>query len=245
MNVKQKLLVTAVFVLILYVIALLLAHRFWSTKTISHKWILIHPPGHTQTLMTVTMPGTEDEIWEIVGKHNHSGLLQLRDVEGHKRAEYSVSNGMRHGRVILWSRDGQRIMESSYASNQLNGAYTTWSTDGSLSHKGAYVDGKPTGRHISWYRKGAMARKQFRTNGLLHGPSQIWDRSGRLIEDALYEMGKPTSGRIITEWDGEGEPTVIDVVESDDRAEGETERSESNISIIATESDSYTSGAPD
>ena len=70
--------------------------------------------------------------------------------------EYSVRNGLKHGRLVEWYKSGEKELEESWEDGILDGLWKTWREDGTKSLEIIFKDGKE------------ISRKQWGSDGKLN-----------------------------------------------------------------------------
>ncbi|MDA3882204.1 MAG: hypothetical protein PF481_02875 [Bacteroidales bacterium] len=77
-------------------------------------------------------------------------------INGEKREEYHLKNGMRHGPCRMWHVNGNKKTECNYFENLYDGEFIEWFDDGTKNYEGFFNKGQASGSWKFYNRDGSL-----------------------------------------------------------------------------------------
>ena len=125
--------------------------------------------------------------------HYDEGLLHGNLIEyntaGTKISQIPYKQGVKEGKALWFTDQGQLFRSSDFQNDQLHGKYEEFYPNGVVKSEVSYTDGVREGVETHYFDDGAIKSTTFFAKGLLHGPKKEWDRDGRLIYQGNFHQG--------------------------------------------------------
>ena len=108
---------------------------------------------------------------------------------GQMRERVPLMDGLRHGLVQTWHRNGIAASEESYVNGRLHGVCRQWDEAGNLLGEFIMVQG--SGVQREWYSNGRIKLEISTVAGKFCGQNRIWLRDGTLLSECYFLGGRP------------------------------------------------------
>ncbi|MFO7868653.1 MAG: hypothetical protein R6U95_05075 [Bacteroidales bacterium] len=116
------------------------------SENLEKKVVSVHP-NNTPALIEYYKSGdTTDNPAKIVRYY----------INGEKREEYYLKDGMRHGSSTMWHINGNKKTECHYYENLYDGEFTEWFDDGTKNYEGFFDKGQASGTWKFYNRDGSL-----------------------------------------------------------------------------------------
>lgn len=110
---------------------------------------------------------------------------------GQVRERIPLQDGLRHGRVQTWHRNGVPASEEFYVNGRLHEIGRQWDETGKLL--GEFTLDQGTGVQREWHDNGRIKVEVSLVAGRFCGPSRIWLRDGTLLSERFFLQDRPVS----------------------------------------------------
>jgi len=137
--------------------------------------------------------GTTNLFTGIELNHHTNGVLKLR---------LPFTNGVPHGRRIMWHPNSQKESEGDFKAGARSGLWNSWFPNGKQDKQGTFVNGKPDGLQIFWHTNGVKSVEWVHKEGYPHGEMKSYHQNGRPNQQGAFREGKQTGNWIA--WDEDG-----------------------------------------
>ena len=104
-------------------------------------------------------------IFFFLSATSFSQLHTYRWVNGKKKAEGVVKEGIEQGKWVFWSIDGVIQQEVNYKDGLFDGKYTNYNDQGKKSEEGFFVKSKKEGVCRMWNDNGKLTMVGYNKNG--------------------------------------------------------------------------------
>ena len=137
--------------------------------------------------------GTTNLFTGIELNHHTNGVFKL---------QLPFTNGVPHGRRIMWHLNGQKESEGDFENGARAGLWKTWYPSGQLDKQGKFVNGRPEGLQIFWHTNGIKSVEWMHQDGIPHGEMKAYHPNGKLKQKGAYLKGRQ-NGQWMA-WDKQG-----------------------------------------
>lgn len=110
---------------------------------------------------------------------------------GQMRARVPLMDGLRHGVVQTWHRNGIAASEESYVNGRLHGVCRQWDDSGKLLGEYTMIQG--IGVQQEWHDNGRIKLEVSTVAGKFCGRNRIWLRDGTLLSERYFLRGRPVT----------------------------------------------------
>lgn len=107
--------------------------------------------------------------------------------DGGKKVIRSIKDGVEHGQVILFHKNGQKNEERYYTMGKKDGQWTSWSEEGVKIAEASWKDDKKHGYWYVWDHNGVKRYEMFYREGEKAGTWFMWNEEGELVNKREYE----------------------------------------------------------
>ncbi len=118
------------------------------------------------------------------------GTVKEWEKNGQKTHEATFENGKQTGTEKQWFANGRKKLEITYQNGMPHGVCTEWHKTGGKKSEGYFENGKEEGEHQWWYYTGDKDQQVFYKNGLAEGMVTNWYQNGGLKLQSEYLNGK-------------------------------------------------------
>jgi len=137
--------------------------------------------------------GTTNLFTGIELNHHTNGVLKLR---------LPFTNGVPHGRRIMWHPNGQKQSEGDVENGARSGLWNSWFPNGKKDKQGTFVNGNPDGLQIFWHTNGVRSVEWYHKEGYPHGEMKSYHPNGQPNQQGAFLEGKQNGNWIA--WDENG-----------------------------------------
>lgn len=102
-----------------------------------------------------------------------------------------MRDGLKHGVVRTWHKNGKRAAEEPFINGLLNGVCRQWNEAG--RRLGEYQMFEGTGLQQEWHDNGKLQIEIWTLAGEFNGRSRMWLRDGTLLSERFYLVGREVS----------------------------------------------------
>lgn len=110
-----------------------------------------------------------------------------------KIIEYEVKDGLKHGKFILYSEDGNIEIAGQIDSNRNVGKWQYFFPNGEIESEGFFNFDRPDGKWVWNYPDGKRKEEGDYNNGIRVGLWYQYDNKGNIIFKHNYEFGDSTA----------------------------------------------------
>ncbi len=110
---------------------------------------------------------------------------------GQVRERIPLIDGLRHGVVLAWHRNGITASEESYVNGRLHGVCRQWDEAGKLL--GEFTMDHGTGVQREWHDNGRIKLEVSTVAGTFCGQNRIWLWDGTLLSERYFLSGRPVT----------------------------------------------------
>ncbi len=96
-------------------------------------------------------------------------------------------DGKRHGKWVLWYRNGQKQLEGAYEKGEKTGNWEKWAENGVKVTQGEFAFGKMHGLWTDWHGNGCKALESRWFYGKRDGKWSYWRPDGSLEKKVDFE----------------------------------------------------------
>jgi hypothetical protein len=131
------------------------------------------------------------DIKETEGKYfqngrPYTGVLNEYFSNGTIKTEINLKNGLKNGKVVIYSETGQILELRSYRKNEMHGNWIVFNEKGTKTSLANYKNGKKHGKWMIWNDSGTLIYELHYLNGEKTGTWKSYDKEGSLINERKY-----------------------------------------------------------
>jgi len=138
------------------------------------------------SLMVVGQDISEKEGVYYQNGKPYSGVLNEYYPNGKVKTELNLKNGLKVGRVKIFSEKGQLAEIRSFKKNEMHGTWVVYNEKGMKTSIANYKNGLKHGKWIIWNDNGILIYELYYTKGEKSGTWKSYDESGSLLSERKY-----------------------------------------------------------
>lgn len=136
--------------------------------------------------------GAGEMCYEVVSGFPLNGALRRYYPDGVVREEVRYVNGVKNGVAQKYYPDGKQKLFLIYQNGLLNGGASSYYNTGNIEFESFYQDGVLHGATKGYYEDGKIKLENEYVNGVRHGRERMYAPDGKVINEIVFDMGKPT-----------------------------------------------------
>jgi len=103
-----------------------------------------------------------------------------------KQVVYSIKNGVEDGSVEFYYPTTEIMEQGSFKGGLKHGKWVRWSVNGNKLAEASYNKGKKHGKWLIWDDLGIKRYEMYYTNGAKTGTWMMWDQKGQISNQKKY-----------------------------------------------------------